>query len=142
MSQQKVKATVIQAVKTRLDLLGAGAHIAWPNKRYEPSAALWFSVHYMPSRPLVSTLGAQGEDTLHGLVQIDVNIKTDTGEKIQNDALAALEAWFVAGRKLIHEGQSATVLSAERAAGMQSGAFWKVPFSIYFYARYQRPILA
>jgi hypothetical protein len=141
MSQQKVKAAVINAVKTRLALLGGANHTAWPNKRYQPGNALWYSVHYVPNNPTPVTLGSQGEDNLQGFVQIDVNILTDTGEKTQTDALNSLEAWFVAGRKLTFDGQSVVVTSAARAQGMNSGAYWKVPLSIYFYARYQRPLL-
>lgn len=142
MSQQKVRDTLIDAVKAGLSTMGHLDKTAWPNKKFTPTTDIWFNVYYQPGKPVTTTMGESGEDTLNGFVQIDVNVKTDTGEKLQNEALDYLESLFVPGRNLSFAGQDVTVLSAERAGGMESGAYHKVPISVYFYAKYPRPNLS
>lgn len=143
MSQQRVKATVISAVKARLDSLGfTEGKVAWPNRKFEPDGtAPWAQFWYFPSDPRTVTLGDNGEEELTGFAQIDINIPTGVGDKVQNDILNALELYFQPGRYVVYQGQGVTFIRATRANAMMSNNFWKIPLTIDFRARYPRQSL-
>lgn len=143
MSQQAVRDTIINSAKARLALLsGAGKNVAWPNVNFSPPKGIWFSVFYLPTPPEPVTLGDEGEDELRAILQIDVNVPPNSGEAAQMQAIAALEAYYVAGRRVLHEGQSALVHKCSRSTGRMVDSDWRVSLSIYFSARYQRPVLS
>lgn len=135
MSQFKVRNTVIQSAVTAL----AGKDVAWANKLFKPTGGLWFAVHYMPSKPTQATLGLGGEDELRSILQIDVNVPSNSGEKTQLEELSFLEDTYPSGHVLTYEGQSATVLSCARSNGRLVNADWRVSLSIYLRSRYPRP---
>lgn len=142
MSQTKVKAAVIDAVNKRLTALDANVKVAWPNKAITPpTSSRWFSVSYFAGKTAARTLGPQGDNEVRGFVQVDVNVPTNSGDKEQNDALTALEAWFTEGRRVTLNGQTVTITSSERSNGRNAESCWRISLSIYFYATYQRNAL-
>lgn len=141
MSQQLVKETILHTVAARLTALSVDAKVSWPNKKFTPPDDRWFAVYYFPSQPTTATLGDAGEEELTGLVQVDVNVKSNSGEKMQNAALTALESWFIAGRVMSYQGQDVTVTGCSRSPGRIAEASWKISLSIYFRASYYKPTL-
>ncbi|MCV5968841.1 DUF4128 domain-containing protein, partial [Lactococcus petauri] len=80
------------AIDNRIALLDPPVEVAWPNKKFKTPAGSWIRVSYMPSQDSTETLGEGGEQELLGIIQLDVNILTDIGEKTQNLILGQLEA--------------------------------------------------
>ena len=141
MSQEKTKAAVIKAVDARIKLLDPTPVVSWPNKKFTPPPTTWIRVTYMPSQDSTETLGEGGEQELLGIVQIDINILTDTGEKTQNLILAQLEAYFVPGKRFTYQSQTVNFVSCNRSSGRIIDSFFRVSISVSFYARYFRPAL-
>lgn len=134
MSQQKVRNTIIRSASQSL----ADKDVAWPNKLFKNPGGLWFSVHYLPSPPTSVTLGLNGEEELRAILQIDVNVPTDSGEKEQMAAVHALEAFYVPGQVLAYQGQTSRVLKCARSNGRVVNSDWRVSVSIYTLSRYNR----
>lgn len=141
MNQDRVRATLFHAVKTQLATMSLASATSWPNRLFKPSGGLWIGVSYLPTNPTPVSLGDNGEDELRGLVQLDVNVPTDTGEAAQLMALASLEEVFIPGVVFKYNSQSVKVLSAARSSGRLVGNDWRVSLSIYFSARYQRSMI-
>lgn len=141
MSQEKAKAAVMKAVDARIKMLDLIPVVSWPNKKFTPPPSTWIRVTYMPSQDFTETLGEGGEQELLGIVQIDVNILTDTGEKTQNLILAQLEAYFVPGKRFTYQSQTVNFVSCNRSSGRIVDSFFRVSISVNFYARYFRPAL-
>lgn len=135
MSQQKVRDTAIHSAAIAL----AGKNVSWANKLFKPTGGLWLGVHYMPNRPTQVTLGLGGEDELRAILQIDVNVPSNSGEKDQMAELARLEELYPPGKVITHSGQSSTVLACSRSNGRLVNADWRVSLSIYLRSRYPRP---
>lgn len=143
MSQQKTKAAVMSAAVEALATVVAASKIAWPNKTFTPPNGLWASVHYIPSKPSTITCGEGGEEELLGILQIDINIPTNAGEKLQTDALDSLETYFTPGKVFSLAGQSVIFRSCARSnARLSNSSYWLAPLSISFHSRYNRQPLA
>jgi hypothetical protein len=134
MSQQKVRNAIVKSASEAL----VDKAVAWPNKAFKPPGGLWFSVQYLPTPPTSVTLGLGGEEELRAILQIDVNVPTDSGEKEQMAALALLETLYIPGLVVRHQGQSARVLKCARSNGRVVNSDWRVSLSVYFLARYVR----
>lgn len=141
MSQEKIKAAVMKAVDNRVKLLDPVPEVSWPNKKFTPGANTWIRVTYMPSNDSTETLGEGGEQELLGIVQLDINILTDIGEKTQNLILAQLEAYFVPGKNFTYQSQAVNFISCNRSPGRIVDGFFRVSLSVTFYSRYFRPSL-
>lgn len=138
MSQGKVKAAVMKAIDNRIALLDPPVEVAWPNKKFKTPAGSWIRVSYMPSQDSTETLGEGGEQELLGIIQLDVNILTDIGEKTQNLILGQLEAYFVPGKRFTYKSQTVNFVSCNRSSGRIIDSFFRVSLSVSFYARYFR----
>ena len=142
MSQQLTKQAALKCVNNRIALLSPAVPVAWPNKKFSPPAGAWLAVHYLPSNTSSETLGEGGEDELPAIIQLDVSIPTNTGDKIQNDILTAFEAYFIPGTSFTFSGQTIKFLACNRSNGRIVDNAWRVSLSISFYGRYNRPSLA
>ena len=125
-----------------LAAIGSGKPIQWPNKKFEPPTnALWFRVHYFPTDRARKTLGDLGEDEVDGFVQIDVNVPSDSGEKVQRQQLDILEHIFTSGRVTTYNGQEAVITACKRSPGRDVDGFYRVSLTVDFYARVKRVLL-
>jgi hypothetical protein len=141
MSQQKVRATLFHAVKRQMDTMSLTAKTAWPNKLFKPPGSLWVNVSYMPGNPVAMTIGELGEDELRGVLQLDINVPSDSGEAEQLAALNTLEQYFIPGVRFVYDSQSVKIHSTARSNGRLVSNDWRVSLSIYFSARYQRGLI-
>lgn len=141
MSQEKVRATLFHAAKRQLTTMELQAKTAWPNKLFKPPGSLWVSVSYMPGNPVPVTIGELGEDELRGIMQLDINVPSDSGEADQLEALASLETYFIPGVRFVYDNQSVKIHSTARSNGRLVSNDWRVSLSIYFSARYQRGLI-
>jgi hypothetical protein len=136
MSEDLIRKTLFSAAKTAL----TSKVVAWPNKTLDPKArTTWYAVHYLPADEPVVTMGDGGENEVVGLLQVDVNVPLNSGEKATETALLDLRETFYAGGVLTHEGQDVKVTKVVRSIGRTVDAFFRTSLSIYFYGRYNRP---
>ena len=136
MSKQDIKKAVVNAFKQQLE----GVKVSWPNVKFTPPEGLWCRFFYNEASDTPVTCGAGGENELRGFVQVDINVKTNSGEKEQTDLMSSLEAHFTSGRVMALEGASATVTGNVRGPSRVEGSSWTIPLTIYFKARYQRAV--
>lgn len=140
MSQEKVKKAAIASAVQVLASLVDSKSIAWANKAFTPPTAKpWVSVHYLPGKPETVTMGDNGEEELSSMLQFDINIPTDSGEKAQSKILEELENFYTPGKSFSNAGQTITFRVCARSNGRVSNlAFWMVPLTVTFFGRYNR----
>lgn len=138
MSANAIEQSLMKMAKEAL----AGKTVQWPNVKFEPPTnALWFRVFYMPADRHGATLGELGEDEIDGFLQIDVNVPTNSGEKLMREELDKLEKVFIAGAKASYSTSEASILACKRSPGRDVDGFYRVSLTVDFYGRIQRPPL-
>lgn len=113
--------------------------VAFENVAFTPPpSAPWASVFFLPNQPSVATLGAGGQDQVTGVMQIDLNYPTNSGEA---DILAKFEAIknaFTVGVRPIYQGQEVSIRSCGRSQGRVVGNFYRISITVMFYAQINR----
>ena len=116
--------------------------IAWENKNFDTQGKeLWASVFYRPNQPVSRTIGPGGMDEITGFLQIDLNVKSNSGE-------AELIAWerkarvyFHAGRYFRKNGDSVIATSSGMSQGRHVENYFRKSLTIAFKAHVKRPQL-
>lgn len=142
MSQNKIKKTVMQSAADALATISGfivGTSVAWPSISFSPLTEAWVKVSYMPSKSSTQTFGIGGENEQLGILQIDVSIPTNSGDKEQDRILTVLESFYVPGVSVTLNGQPVSFISCDRSNGRHIDGFWRVSLSVGFRARYSRP---
>lgn len=103
-----------------------------------PTGEAWAAFYFVPSQPVVATLGAGGSDRLDGFVQIDLNYPANKGTKDVRDKADALRSLFTAGARFSYSGQEVIVASCGRSQGRIVNGFFRVSVTIVFYAHITR----
>ena len=142
MSQNKIKKTVMQSAVDALATISGftvETSVAWPSLAFTPATAAWIRVSYMPTKSSTETFGIGGENELLGILQFDVSIPTNGGDKEQDRILTALELRYIPGVSVTLNGQPVSFISCDRSNGRHVDGFWRVSLSVTFRARYSRP---
>jgi hypothetical protein len=129
MSLELIQRTLIRAFK---DSFGnwIATRVAWENKAFTPPQAQpWMSFFFIPVDERILTLGAEGYDQIDGLVQIDLNQPSGTGEGATRKTINELRTCFKP-RVLLYSGQSVTILSRTRGGGRITDGFFRIPFTV------------
>ena len=131
MSMTKVQHALIAAVNTSLGATPAG----YENEPFDPPAdAKWARVFFLPNNPSVETLGANGEDFVDGIVQIDLNYPVKTGGAEARADFETIRAAFPAGARPSHSGQEVIIRNCGRSAGRVVDGWFRVSITITWYA--------
>lgn len=118
-----------------------------PKTQYENSKGdfsgetLWTHFIYLPGQPVPATIGINGEDEERGLLQIDINVPAESGEKHLFSAIQTLQNFFTAGRVVSYNGSSATILSCGSSSGRLVDTWYRRSITIQYYSRTTRPNL-
>jgi hypothetical protein len=112
--------------------------IAYENMVLNPPPASGFlSVHFMPGKSAVATLGTDGQDEEEGLLQVSIFVPLGAGEGSIRAIVNSLRTSFKP-QVLTYDGQPVTLLSRSRGTGKPSDAFYVVPFQVHWRARLTR----
>jgi hypothetical protein len=113
--------------------------VAWENKPFNnpPDGKHWMAVHFMPAVERAASLGSDGENQHDGVLQIDLNIPSGTGEGNSRETIGALFTCFPQG-SFEYSGQQIKILSRSRGPGMTANGFYKIPFTVRWRAYINR----
>jgi len=137
MSDSKINSALIQAFV-------AGAFFAqdktqWENAAFTPpTAEPWAAVYFVPSQPVVATLGQGGMDRHDGFFQIDINFPANTGTKQCSDKADSIQNAFTVGKGVSYSGQEVKIVSCGRSQGRIVNGFYRVSLTVVYYAHVTR----
>lgn len=121
---------IAAALATRLNTLGLPTH--WENGPAftPPATGAYLREAFLPgeARPF----GVFQADILGGIYQVTVMARKGSTKGGAIAEVNAVLSAFPRGLRLIHSGQSVTVLASWRSGGFESGDRWAVPVSIRF----------
>ena len=116
--------------------------IAWENKNFDTQGKeIWTSVFYRPNQPVSRTIGPGGMDEITGFLQIDFNVKSDSGE---NELIAwerKTRVYFHGGRYFRKNGNSVIATSSGMSQGRQVENYYRKSLTVAFKAHVKRPQL-
>jgi hypothetical protein len=131
MSLSTVETALITAAEAKL----TGVSTSYANAKFTPPAgAKWASIHFLPNRPEVETLGAAGEDMVTGILQIDMNYPQGTGTSAARTDFETIRSGFSAGTRLTSSTQVVTVVNCGKSQGRLVDEWYRVSSTIYWYA--------
>jgi hypothetical protein len=130
-SLANIRAALVDAYES----LNLELETAHENRPFTPGADPWAALFVVPNAPAVATLGDGGEDEHSGFMQIDLNFPQHTGTSEVLAAADEIRAYFVAGRRLIYEGQEVLIRSSGRSAGLNVNGWYRVSMTVFWTAR-------
>lgn len=137
MSEIKINAALVAG----LTAASLGLQIAPEGKNTEPPSvstpwAAWFN---LPASTDVATLGVGGMDETVGIFQVDLNYPLNDGTANVLAAVQKLRDYFVAGRRLVYQGQCVKVERVTRNNLRPVNGWQQINVSIYYSANTIRP---
>ncbi len=115
------------------------AHLSFENVAYEPpSGEAWAKIYFMPTDPIVATLGDEGQDRVDGLVQIDLNFPLNQGTADIGEMATRIRNLFTVGSRPAYCGQEVVIKACGRSQGREVNGFYRISVSVYFYAHINR----
>lgn len=99
-----------------------------------PTAEAWASFYFVPSQPVVATLGTRGDDRYDGFVQIDLNYPLNSGANPVRAMGDSITNRFTAGRRFSYSGQEVVIVSCGCSQGRVVNSFYRVSVTVVFYA--------
>lgn len=131
MSMDHVQRALIGTVNTALGAIPAG----YDNEPFgPPSDAKWAQVYFLPNVPSVETLGAEGQDFVDGIVQIDLNYPVKTGTADGRSDFESIRAAFPAGARPVYSGQEVIIRNCGRSPGRVVDGWYRLSITITWYA--------
>ena len=114
--------------------------VAWENVKFEPRVGNkpWARFTFMPTEPLVASLGQDGLDQENGFFQVDLNYPLGTGDAAAMSLYDDMRSVFKAGNRFTENGQVVVIQSCGRTPGREFGGYYRVTVTVYFYAMLQR----
>lgn len=138
MSASKCRDALVSAFMAG-DQFFAQENVSFENVAFTPRPAQpWAALFFVPSQPIVATLGAGGTNRLDGFFQVDLNFPLNTGTKQISDKATAIENTFTAGARFVNSSQVVIIASCGRSQGREVNGFFKVSVTAYFYAHIPR----
>lgn len=135
MSLSDVRAALIQAYLA----VGLDLETAFENRKFSPPAnTYWIKFTSVPNTPEVATLGSTGVDRVTGFIQLDINGPMNAGEEAHLSYVDRLRNAFPAGTAVSYNSQVVKISAAGRSQGRIVEGFYRVSFTISWYAFLQR----
>lgn len=137
MSEAKINAALV----TGLTAAALGLPMANEGKNFTPPAvtspwAAWFN---LPASTDVASLGVGGNDETAGVFQVDLNYPLNDGTANALAAVQKLRDYFVAGRRLVYQGQTVKVERVTRNNLRPVDGWQRINVSIFYSAYTIRP---
>lgn len=137
MSEIKINAALVSG----LTAAALGLPMGNEGKNFTPPAvtlpwAAWFN---LPSSTDVASLGVGGNDETVGVFQVDLNYPLNDGTANILGAVQKLRDYFVAGRRLVYQGQCVKVERVTRNNLRPVGGWQQINVSIFYSAHTMRP---
>lgn len=137
MSEIKINAALVSG----LTAAALGISTANEGKNFTPPVvsvpwAAWFN---LPAGTDVASLGAGGMDETVGVFQVDLNYPLNDGTANILAAVQKLRDYFVAGRRLVNQGQCVRVERVTRNNIRPVNGWQQINVSIYYSANTIRP---
>lgn len=121
------------------DECGLDYPVALENVRFDqPTETPWVALFLLPGGTSVASLGIGGTDAHRGILQIDLNHPSQTGE---GDILAdadTVASYFTAGRRLVYNAQEVIVRSCGRSRGRMVDGWYRISLTVDWYAQTPR----
>ena len=128
---------VERAFEERLDSFPylPDAGVAYANEQFnrpDPDAS-WFQAKLIPGTPSRKVLGPDGYSRLDGAYMINMFYPKGEGSGTARRAADQLIQWFKSGTRLRAGDVFVSCLTASRAGADDSGEWYQIPVSIYWY---------
>lgn len=137
MSEIKINAALVAGLAaTALGLPTANEGKDFPKPAPTLPWAAWFN---LPADTDVASLGAGGMDETLGVFQVDLNYPLNDGTVNILAAVQKLRDYFVAGRRLVYQGQCVKVERVTRNQIRPVNGWQQTNVSIYYSANTIRP---
>lgn len=131
MSIQNVKDALLTAVAAAL----GGIPVEHENTHFvKPTNAKWAQLFFVPTQPVVFTLGEHGLDEYTGFVQISIRYPEGSGTHNSDLDAEVFRQAFVAGTQLVYNGQEVKIKSCGRNQGRLQDNWYLVATTIYWWA--------
>ena len=142
MSLDKVQSALTEGVQSVL----SGWEVAYPNRELDnkpkpTDAAKWANVSFLPNTPGRdgrNGLGEGGRDYTTGLVQVDLNYTTNSGDAAGRADYERLRDAFPKGSAVTYDGQEVSITSTGRSPGRTVESWFRISVTINWYARIPR----
>jgi hypothetical protein len=109
--------------------------IEYENAPVTPAAgAKWIQIYSLDGRPRVDTLGDNGDNHVKSITQVTINYPIGTGSGAAGADYETLQARFPAGSSLIESTQGVTFENVDMSTGSIGSLWYKVHFSINWFA--------
>lgn len=138
MSEVKINAALVSGLTAAaLGIPTANEGKDFPGKPAVTSPwAAWFN---LPASTDVASLGVGGNDETVGVLQVDLNYPLNDGTANILAAVQKLRDYFVAGRRLVYQGQCVKVERVTRNNLRPVGGWQQINVSIFYSAHTVRP---
>lgn len=138
MSEVKINAALVQG----LAAAALGIPTAAEGKDFtdKPGTNLpWAAWFNLPASTDVASNGVGGNDETTGIFQVDLNYPLNDGTANILNAVQKLRDYFVAGRRLVYQGQCVKVERVTRNNLRPVDGWQQINVSIYYIAQTVRP---
>ncbi|MCY1302376.1 hypothetical protein D9M70_520280 [compost metagenome] len=137
MSEIKINAALVAG----LTAAALGIPTGGEGKNFAPPAvtAPWAAWFNLPASTDVASNGAGGMDETVGIFQVDLNYPLNDGTSNILAAVQKLRDYFVAGRRLVYQGQCVKVERVTRNNLRPVNGWQQINVSIYYSANTVRP---
>ena len=137
MSEISINAALVQGLAAAALGLPTGNE----GKNFDPPPVTepWAKWHNLPASTDVASLGAGGVDETVGVFQVDLNYPKNDGTGNILAAVQKLRDYFVAGRRLVYDGQCVHVDRVTRGNLRPVDGWQRISVSIYYSATTIRP---
>lgn len=137
MSEVKINAALVSG----LTAAALGLPMGNEGKNFTPPAvtAPWAAWFNLPASTDVASLGVGGNDETVGVFQVDLNYPLNDGTANILAAVQKLRDYFVAGRRLVYQGQTVKVERVTRNNLRPVDGWQRINVSIFYSAYTIRP---
>tara|TARA_R110000796_G_scaffold17656_2_gene54199 strand:- start:16227 stop:16913 length:687 start_codon:yes stop_codon:yes gene_type:complete len=110
-------------------------NVSWPNRvQANPAAPIWGGVNLLANVPQGRTVGRGGRDEATGILQIDLDVKQNTGESLHYIWAEKARAFFHPGRSFNYGTQWVTIRGCGIGDGRGVGSHYRKSISISYSA--------
>jgi hypothetical protein len=128
-----------KGVRVDAAALFPGVSIEYENSPVTPAAgAKWIQIYALDGKPRVNSLGTGGDNRVNTITQVTINYPVGTGAGAADTDYETLQARFPAGSSITQDGQAVTFDNVDMSVGTVGSLWFKVHFSINWYAFIQR----
>lgn len=129
-----VRSAAVTALKLLLPSVPRQLENVTPTK----STGLWISLFTLPTDTTAATLGSAGENEHTGILQIDINVPLNTGEKELFEKVEILRGAFDVGRHLTSSGLTIIFGSYSLSSGRNVDSWFRRSLSLAYRTRTTR----